>query len=161
MVENFDKIVNVFSSHSNVVVHPTYHNLVSVSCLLLQNVQPAANVWLELRNCSAITSASRRDSVNTIVSSADVSKGYWISPFSAHRQRAAHCQRKDDQESEGLQWLFLQNVIQVQPHGGKTPIVLYQEMWLQMLLHFNMQPPCNGSTPCNVRIYSRNSSDGS
>jgi len=32
-------------------------------------------------------------------------------------------------------WLFFQNVIQVQPHGGKTPIVLYQEMWLQVFRH--------------------------
>jgi len=43
-------------------------------------------------------------------------------------------------------WLFFQNVIHVQPHGGKTLIVLYQEMWLQMWLHVSMQPPCNGST---------------
>jgi len=26
--------------------------------------------------------------------------------------------------------LFSQNVIQLQPHGSKNPIVLYQEMWL-------------------------------
>jgi len=48
------------------------------------------------------------------------------------------------------QWLFVQNAIQVQPHGGKNPIALYQEMWLRMLLHVSMQPPCNGSRPCNV-----------
>ena len=35
------------------------------------------------------------------------------------------------------QWLFFQNVIQVQPHGGKNPIVLYQEMWLQGAAHLN------------------------
>ena len=48
-----------------------------------------------------------------------------------------------------LQWLFFQNVIQVQPHGGKNPIVLYQEMWLQVFRHVSLQrlqPPCNGST---------------
>jgi len=28
-----------------------------------------------------------------------------------------------------------QNVIQLQPHGSKNPIVLYQEMWLQRWLH--------------------------
>jgi len=32
-------------------------------------------------------------------------------------------------------WLFFQNVIQLQPHGSKNPIVLYQEMWLQRWLH--------------------------
>jgi len=37
------------------------------------------------------------------------------------------------------QWLFFQNVIQVQPHGGKTPIVLYQEMWLQVFRHVSLQ----------------------
>ena len=34
-----------------------------------------------------------------------------------------------------LQCLFSQNVIQLQPHGSKNPIVLYQEMWLQRWLH--------------------------
>jgi len=38
------------------------------------------------------------------------------------------------------QWLFLQNVIQVQPHGGKNPIVLYQEMWLQVFRDVSLQP---------------------
>jgi len=38
------------------------------------------------------------------------------------------------------QWLFFQNVIQVQPHGGKNPIVLYQEMWLQVFRHVSLQP---------------------
>jgi len=33
------------------------------------------------------------------------------------------------------QWLFFENAIQLQPHGGKTHIVLYQEMWLQSWLH--------------------------
>jgi len=32
-------------------------------------------------------------------------------------------------------WLFFQNAIQLQPHGGKNHIVLYQEMWLQSRLH--------------------------
>ena len=36
------------------------------------------------------------------------------------------------------QWLFFQNVIQVQPHGGKNPIVLYQEMWLQVFRHVSL-----------------------
>jgi len=49
------------------------------------------------------------------------------------------------------QWLFFQNVIQLQPHGSKNPIVLYEEMWLQRWLHVSklfsaavqlvMQPP--------------------
>jgi len=30
---------------------------------------------------------------------------------------------------------FFQNAIQLQPYGGKTHIVLYQEMWLQSRLH--------------------------
>jgi len=33
------------------------------------------------------------------------------------------------------QWLFFQNVIQAHPHGGKTPIVLYQEMWMRRRRH--------------------------
>jgi len=36
---------------------------------------------------------------------------------------------------QASQWLFFQNVIQLQPHGSKNPIVLYQEMWLQRWLH--------------------------
>jgi len=28
----------------------------------------------------------------------------------------------------------------VQPHGGKNPIVLYQEMWLQVFRHVSLQP---------------------
>ena len=39
-----------------------------------------------------------------------------------------------------LQWLFSQNVTQVQLHGGKTPIVLYQEMKLQFELHVSIEP---------------------
>ena len=35
-------------------------------------------------------------------------------------------------EGTVLQWLFSQNVIQLQPHGSKNPIVLYQEMWLHV-----------------------------
>jgi len=31
-----------------------------------------------------------------------------------------------------LLWLFFQNVIQLQPHGSKNHIVLYQEMRLQI-----------------------------
>jgi len=43
----------------------------------------------------------------------------------------------DDYDNENswissCEWLFFQNVIQVQPHGGKNPIVLYQELWLQV-----------------------------
>jgi len=33
------------------------------------------------------------------------------------------------------QWLFFAIAIQLQPHGGKHRIVLYQEMWLQRRLH--------------------------
>jgi len=33
------------------------------------------------------------------------------------------------------EWLFFHNAIQLQPHGGKNHIVLYQEMWLQSRLH--------------------------
>ena len=36
---------------------------------------------------------------------------------------------------EANQWLFYQNVIQLQPHGSKNPIVLYQETCLQRWLH--------------------------
>jgi len=46
-------------------------------------------------------------------------------------------------------WLFFQNVTQVQLHGGKNPIVLFQEMKLQFELHVGIEPvaaPCNGST---------------
>jgi len=32
---------------------------------------------------------------------------------------------------------IFQNVIQVQLHGSKTPVVLYQEMWMQMWLRVN------------------------
>ena len=39
-----------------------------------------------------------------------------------------------------LSGCFFQNVIQVQPHGGKNPIVLYQEMWLQVFRHVSLQP---------------------
>jgi len=42
--------------------------------------------------------------------------------------------------NESYQWLFFQNVIQVQPHGGKNPIVLCQEMWLQVFRHVSLQP---------------------
>jgi len=62
-------------------------------------------------------------------------------------------------------WLFFQNVIQVQPHGGKNPIVLYQEMWLQVFRHVSLQPtaatmqrpghPLAGDAPrqkMNVRV---------
>jgi hypothetical protein len=38
------------------------------------------------------------------------------------------------------QWLFFQNVIQVQLHGGKNPIVLYWEMKLQSDLHVSNEP---------------------
>jgi len=38
---------------------------------------------------------------------------------------------------EYYKWLFFQNAIQLQPHGGKNHIVLYQEMWLQSWLHFS------------------------
>jgi len=31
-------------------------------------------------------------------------------------------------------------VIQVQPQGGKNPIELYQEMWLQVFRHVSQQP---------------------
>jgi len=38
---------------------------------------------------------------------------------------------------EICQWLFFQNVIQVQLHGSKNPIVVYQEIWLQRWLRVN------------------------
>jgi len=37
-------------------------------------------------------------------------------------------------------WLFFQNVIQVQLHGGKNPIVMYWEMKLQTELHVSNEP---------------------
>ena len=37
-------------------------------------------------------------------------------------------------------WLFFQNAIQVQLHGGKNPIVLYWEMKLQSDLHVSNEP---------------------
>ena len=37
-------------------------------------------------------------------------------------------------------WLFFQNAIQVQLHGGKIPIVLYWEMKLQSDLHVSNEP---------------------
>jgi len=42
--------------------------------------------------------------------------------------------------SKRSKWLFFQNVIQVQPQGGKNPIELYQEMWLQVFRHVSQQP---------------------
>jgi len=48
-----------------------------------------------------------------------------------------------------FQWLFFQNAIQVQLHGGKTPIVLYWEMKLNLTCTSAMsqlQLPCNCST---------------
>jgi len=39
-----------------------------------------------------------------------------------------------------LLWLFFQNATQVQLHGGKTPIVLYQDMKLQFELHISIEP---------------------
>jgi len=45
-----------------------------------------------------------------------------------------------DKERMIWQWLFFQNVIQVQPHGGKNLIVLYQEMWLQVFRHVSLRP---------------------
>jgi len=40
-----------------------------------------------------------------------------------------------EKKGENRQWLFSQHVIQLQPHGNKNPIVVYQEMWLQRWLH--------------------------
>ena len=40
----------------------------------------------------------------------------------------------------GCQWLFFQNAIQVQLHGGTNPIVLYWEMKLQSDLHVSNEP---------------------
>jgi len=41
---------------------------------------------------------------------------------------------------DSSEWLFFQNAIQVQLHGGKTPIVLYWEMKLQDDLHVSNAP---------------------
>ena len=38
------------------------------------------------------------------------------------------------------QWLFFHNATKVQLHGGKNPIVLYQEMKLQFELHVSIEP---------------------
>ena len=38
------------------------------------------------------------------------------------------------------EWLFFQNATQVQLHGGKNPVVLYQEMKLQFELHVRIEP---------------------
>jgi len=58
---------------------------------------------------------------------------------------------------ETFEWLFFQNAIQLQPHGGKNHIVLYQEMWKERWLHvsklfsattsqrFNWLGPCPGA----------------
>jgi len=37
-------------------------------------------------------------------------------------------------------WLFFQTATQVQVHGGRNPIVLYQEMKLQFKLHVSIEP---------------------
>jgi len=37
-------------------------------------------------------------------------------------------------------WLFFQNATQLQLHGGKKPIVLFQEMKLQFELHVSIEP---------------------
>jgi len=38
------------------------------------------------------------------------------------------------------EWLFFQNATQVQLHGGKNPIVLWQEIMLQFELHVSIEP---------------------
>jgi len=38
------------------------------------------------------------------------------------------------------QWLFFQNATQVHLHGGKNPIVLYQDLKLQLKLHISFEP---------------------
>jgi len=48
------------------------------------------------------------------------------------------------EKRQRLEWLFFQNAIQVQLHGGKNPFVLYWEMKLQDGTSA-MQLPCNGS----------------
>jgi len=42
--------------------------------------------------------------------------------------------------STGLSGYFFQNATQAQLHGGKNPIVLYQEMKLQFELHVSIEP---------------------
>jgi len=62
-----------------------------------------------------------------------------------------------------LEWLFFQNATQVQLHGGKNPIVLYQEMKLQFELHVSIEPAAASwqrfnwsGPPPETRNFSRN-----
>jgi len=57
------------------------------------------------------------------------------------------------------------NVTQVQLQGGKTPIVLYQEMRLQFELHVSVEPAAAflhqfnwSGRPSGTRIFSKNTS---
>jgi len=42
--------------------------------------------------------------------------------------------------SDDWKWLFFQNATQVQLHGGRNSIVLYQKMKLQFELHVSIEP---------------------
>jgi len=54
--------------------------------------------------------------------------------------RGCKCEMPPFNPGETWLWLFFQNATQVQLHGGKTPIVLYQEMKLQFELHVSIEP---------------------
>ena len=59
----------------------------------------------------------------------------------ACRWISRQCLGEQDFESrwccQWLQWLLFQNVIQLQPHGSKTPVIFYRGMWLQRWLHIS------------------------
>ena len=58
-----------------------------------------------------------------------------ITKYHPPKMMHAHTRTHTQTHTRTCTWLFSQNVIQLQPHGSKTPIVLYQEMWLQRWLH--------------------------